>query len=271
MSTPRSIVRGLLRAYGLKPQHELGQNFLVSPERLHAIAELAELTPTDTVLEVGPGFGLLTAELLPRAKRVIAIEIDRGLATALRGQLGGDPKLTVVEGDILKIEPPDEPYVIVANLQYYLSARFLRRFLDGSVRRPERFVVMLQREVAQKIVSQKASLLQLSVAAYATASVVLELGPEDFEPAPTIRSSVVRLVVSPTPRIQAPEKGFFALAHAVFQAPRKMLSNTLKALNLSAEDLTAVFEEAGVSPSARPETLDLAAFDRLACAVAARR
>lgn len=270
MSRERAIVRSLLKQHSLKARRSMGQNFFLHPGLLEPfVAE--RLTGKELVVEVGPGLGFLTELLLPRARKVIAVELDAHLAALLRTTFATSENLEVVEADVRTYMPPDEPYQIFANLPYYLSAPFLRRYLSGPVRRPERMVLMLQREVAEKLTGPDASLLALSVAAYGETRILAHFDPSHFEPQPQVHSSLVEIVVAPSPRISTPERDFFAVAHAAFQAPRKMLSNTLRAMNLPPGELDAAFVAAGVAPAARPEMLSLADFDRLAGEILARR
>lgn len=270
MSRERDIVRGVLAKHGLKAQKSLGQNFFLQPSLLEPyVAE--RLTGGELVVEIGPGLGFLTQLLLPRARRVIAVELDHGMAELLRQAFAGTENLEVVEADVRSYVPPDEPYLLFANLPYYLSAPFLRRFLSGPVHRPTRMVVMLQREVAEKLTGPDASLLALSVAVYGEARILAQFDPTHFEPRPKVHSALVEIVVSDRPRIRTPERHFFSVVRAAFQAPRKKISNTLRATNLRPADLAAAFVAAGVSPDARPETLTLDDFDRLASEVLARR
>ena len=164
--------REILRRYGLTPRKGLGQNFLVDRGALARIVAAADLSPEDTVLEVGPGVGHLTRLLSEAAGRVIAIELDPNLADLLRRELADRPNVEIIEGDILALDPAaltdarttGRPYKVVANLPYYITSAALRHALTAQVR-PERLVVMVQRDVAQRIVAAdgKRSLLAVSV------------------------------------------------------------------------------------------------------------
>jgi len=263
----RQLVKELLRQSGLRAKKSFGQNFFANPARLREIVDLAGVTAANLVVEVGPGMGFLTGMLAARAAKVLAVELDRDLAAFLRGQFAASANVEIVEDDILRFQPPAGPYLIVANLPYYLSSRFLRRFLAGEVARPRRIAVMLQREVAEKLVAPGSSLLQLSVAAYGEPRIAARFEPRDFQPVPKVHSALVVIEVAPAPRIASPEKAFFSVAHSAFQSPRKMLGKSLRAQNLPPEALARAFAETGIDPAARPSTLALADFDRLAGAI----
>lgn len=271
MIPDRATVRALLKAMGTRARKSLGQNFLVDAAALRAIADAAALSPADTVVEVGPGLGFLTQELLSRAGSVIAVEVDPFLVAHLTTAFRGVDHLRIAHEDIRSFTPPDAPYVIVANLPYYLSSFFLRRFVGGSVRRPTRLLVLLQREVADKLTGEESNILGLSVAAYGIARNVLALPPDAFEPPPSVHSTLVAIDIADRPRITTPDRAFFSVVKMAFHASRKKLSTSLRGQGLSPEDLASAFREAGVDPNARPSTLSLEAFDALAGAISRKR
>jgi 16S rRNA (adenine1518-N6/adenine1519-N6)-dimethyltransferase len=251
----------------------LGQNFLTDPFHLEQIVAAAELTSADTVLEIGPGSGTLTRLLAAAAGQVIAVELDPKLVHLLRQEYGQLPNLTVIEADILQVEVatllPDSlpPYKVVANLPYYITSAVLRHLLE-STPRPERLVVMVQKEVAQRIVAQpgQMSLLAVSVQFYGQPQIVHRVPAGAFYPPPKVDSAVVRIDIFATPPVPVTDiPHFFRVVKAGFSQKRKQLKNSLGAgLSLPAAVVVTALEQAGIDPTRRAETLSLAEWGRLA-------
>ena len=261
--------RALLRELAVRPSKGKGQNFLSDPALVARIAAAAELAPGDTVVEVGPGLGILTKELVAQVGpvgRVIAVELDRRLTAYLRAELGQLPGLTIVEADVLRCPPEtllaDVPagtlYTVVANLPYSITSAVLRHFLD-SPRRPARLVVMVQREVAERIMAQPPdmSLLAVAVQFYGVPAIMMRLAPGAFIPRPKVESAVLRVDVLPTPPLPEEARApFFALVAAGFSQRRKTVQNSLAArLSLPKEDIGEMLTAAGIAPERRAETL----------------
>ena len=269
--------RKLLRRFGLKARKGLGQHFLIDGEVLEAILATAGLTPTDTVIEVGPGLGIMTAELARRAGWVIAIELDNKLADILRKTLSYD-NVVILNEDVLGTDPaallqgraPDfpaalRPYKVVANLPYYITSPVLRHFLGASVK-PEVMVVMVQKEVAEAIAAGpgKRSLLSISVQFYGKPSIVARVPAASFYPAPEVDSAVVKIDVYPRPPVAVDEEGFFRLVRAGFAAARKQVANSLaQGLKLPKAEVLALLEKANIDPQRRAETFTLAEWATL--------
>lgn len=176
----------LLASYDLHAKKGLGQNFLIDGNILKKIAAAAELTPTDTVIEVGPGLGILTETLAEQAGKVIAVELDNNLAEILKTNFPDSDKVTVINGDILKINPADilrkqTEYKVVANLPYYITSAVIRHFLEAPVK-PETLVLMVQKEVAQQITAKagEMSLLSVSVQLYGKPAIVSKVAAGCF-------------------------------------------------------------------------------------------
>ena len=267
-------VRRLLRRYGLHARKKLGQHFLIDRGVLEIILEAAALTPSDVVIEVGPGLGVLTRELAKRAGRVIAVELDDRLAAALQENLASLHNVSVVNGDILKLDPAvlleesasQGEYKVVANLPYYITAPVLRHFLEASVR-PQTMIVMVQKEVAEAIAARpgRMSLLGISVQFYGEPVIVDYVPAASFYPVPEVDSAVLRIDVYPGPRVAVgDENGFFRLVRAGFSAARKQLVNSLaQGLGSSREQVLPLLAEAGIEPKRRAETLSLDEWARL--------
>jgi 16S rRNA (adenine1518-N6/adenine1519-N6)-dimethyltransferase len=256
-------VRRYLRRHGLQAQHGLSQNFLVDGEVLEALLEAAAVTPGRRVLEVGPGLGVLTGALLDARAQLTAIELDRRLAALLRDRFEGrfGERLRLIEGNVLDqplAELMDAPWDLVANLPYHITSPILHRVL-GAEPRPERFVLMLQREVAERIAAPPGAMSYLSVfVQYHAAARVARIVPAAaFEPVPEVDSAI--LVGQTRPRqLPAPlEDDLWRLVQAGFRERRKMLHNVLprQLPQVGAARLEAALAAAGIDPQRRPQTL----------------
>ena len=265
--------RGALRRAGLRARKGLGQHFLIDEEVLRLIVETAELGPGDVVIEVGPGLGVLTRELAARAGRVIAVELDDRLAALLREHLAAFPNVTVVNGDILRIDPADllreagaSEYRVVANLPYYITSPVLRHFLEASPR-PTSMVVMVQKEVAETIAARPGdmSLLSVSVQLYGEPEIVGHVPARCFHPAPDVDSAVLRIRVHAVPGVAVSDvDAFFGLVRAGFSASRKQMVNSLsQGLGRPRSEVQALLKEAGIEGRRRAETLSLEEWARL--------
>ena len=238
----------------------LGQHWLRDTQTLEAIAEAAEIRGTDTVLEIGPGFGTLTKYLVEQAAHVIAIEKDTLLASRLLSQ--DWQKLQVVKGDILEFDLSNLPagYKVVANIPYYLTSNLLR-VLSESSNPPMMMVLLMQKEVAQRVCAGpgQMSILAVSTQLYYQAELGIAVPAEMFEPPPKVDSQVLILKKHTKPMFNdLDSKLFFRLVKAGFSAKRKKLSGALSgSLNISKEDATGLLEQAGVDPGLRAQNLSL--------------
>jgi 16S rRNA (adenine1518-N6/adenine1519-N6)-dimethyltransferase len=261
-----AAVRRTLRDAGLRARHSLSQNFLADIDVLEAILAEADPQSGSRVLEIGPGLGLLTAGLLDAGAEVTAVELDRGLAAFLRDRFVEPIEvghLRLVEGDALDQELTrlvEPPYEVVANLPYHITSPILHRLL-GETPRPERLVLMVQREVAERIASPPGGMSYLSVFVqyHARVRIAFEVPPEAFEPEPAVRSAVI--VVEPYPAddrlpTAEAEDALWRLVQASFRERRKMLHNVLsRQLPVEPATVTAALEMAGIAPDRRPQTV----------------
>jgi 16S rRNA (adenine1518-N6/adenine1519-N6)-dimethyltransferase len=267
MTSPTSLMsetRALLERYGLAARKGLGQNFLIDRGVLDKILAAAAIERTDTIIEVGPGLGVLTRALAERAAKVIAVELDRNMAALLRETLAGLPNVEIVQRDILETPPEsligDAPYKVVANLPYYITSPALRHFLE-TARQPQSLVVMVQKEVARQIVAKppETSLLSLAVQFYGTPKVVSYVPAGAFYPPPKVASAILRIDVLAERRLSCEdEKDFFKLARAGFSTRRKQLANALSG-GLEIDKATGIrlLQKAGIDPARRAETLTI--------------
>ena len=255
--------KGLLKQFHLHARKGLGQHFLIDPTVLEASVSAAELTSDDTVVEVGPGLGVLTEELAKLAKQVIAIEIDSRIASFLKKRFANNANITILNADVLQVDMPGlipgSEYKVTANLPYYAAAPIIRHFLESGVK-PSRMVVMVQKEVAENIVAApgRMGILSVSVQLYGNPSIVHYVPAECFYPAPKVDSAIVRIDVYSHPAVSIETKEFFRVVKAGFSAPRKQLRNSL-AQGLSIKPVIAeeFLDGAGILSERRAETLSL--------------
>ncbi len=265
---PRAVRRAL-RDAGLRARRRFSQNFLADVEVLEDILAAAGPAPGGRVLEIGPGLGVLTGGLLVGGAQVTAVEIDRDLVARLRDTFALEiaaGALRLVEGDVLDadlgslVEPP---YDVVANLPYHVTSPVLHLLLGGIAGpRPERCVLMLQREVAERIAADPGAMSYLSVFVqyHAVPSIVRRVPAAAFEPAPAVESAVVALDVRPPDapgRLPAAmEAQLWRLVQAAFRERRKMLHNVLvRQLPIDPGQVDAALVETGIAPDRRPQTL----------------
>jgi len=266
----------LLQRFDLQPRKGLGQHFLVDEEVLKLITPAAELTPDDTVVEIGPGLGMLTRELAGQAGRVLTIELDNKLAAMLKQTLSSLSNVTIINKDILEVDPAvllrdtainiSSGYKVVANLPYYITSPVLRHFLEASVK-PQIMVVMVQKEVAETIVAEpgQMSILSISVQFYGKPRIISHVPARCFYPAPKVDSAILRVDVYPRPQVAATdEAGFFEVVRAGFSAPRKQIVNSLtQGLKLPKAEALTLLEKAGIAAQRRAETLTLGEWAQL--------
>jgi 16S rRNA (adenine1518-N6/adenine1519-N6)-dimethyltransferase len=265
-ANPQPGWRARLRDLGLTPSKALGQNFLHDLAIVRRIADTAGIEPDDTVLEIGPGLGVLTDELATRARRVVAVELDDRLAAYLSSVL--PPNVELVHADALEIDPlalagPD--YLVVANLPYSVGTAILRRLLEA-LPPPRSLTIMVQREVAERIAASPPamSLLAVGVQFYGIPRVLFRVGGGAFVPPPRVESAVLRIETRDPPLPVAERESFFRVVQAGFAQRRKQLGNTLAAgLFLSRKSVTDALQAAGVSPTERAERLTVGDWVRV--------
>lgn len=261
----------VLRARGIQPTRSMGQNFLVDPDIVHEIARRSGAAAGDRVVEVGPGMGILTRALLDLGANVLAVELDRDLVRLLRSELGGHERLTLVERDARYVDVDEwvqgDPWRVVANLPYSTGTVIVRHFLEMAAP-PTSLTVMLQREVAERMVSvaPDMSLLSLAVQIFAEPEIEFIVPPDVFEPPPKVDSAVITLRMLPTPRISAEAReSLFSLATMAFQRKRKTISNGLMmGTGSSRAEIEDLLARAGIDPKLRPQAVDLQSWLRLA-------
>ena len=247
--------------YKIKPIKRLGQNFLIDKNVVKKVIKAAELHSKDIVLEVGPGIGALTKEIAKTAKKVIAVEKDPNMCQILKETLRDFKNVKIVKNDVLKFNNYSlltTHYKLIANLPFYITAPVIRKFLE-SKHPPKEMVLIVQKEVAQRICSKppKMNILAVSVQFYAKPKIISYISKKSFWPSPKVDSAIIKIV---------PQKKhkdididlFFKIVKAGFAYPRKQLANNLsKMLKLDKKELSSLLLENNVKPTQRAETLTI--------------
>lgn len=259
----------LLNKYGIKPQRSKGQNFLLDQRVITKIVQATELTKQSLVVEIGPGVGVLTTALCEKTPDVIAVEVDQRMSIILGKLTSVNPGLKIVRQDILTINYAEltggRPYTLVGNLPYNITSAIFKHALE-SEHQPERMVVMVQKEVGERIMAKpgEMSLLALSVQLYGTPSFVTMVSRTSFHPQPDITSMVLKVDQVHHPK-DVNIKTLFKLAHMGFGGKRKQLHNTLSGgLRLSAPDTKRLMGQAKIDPTIRPQELSVKNWKDLA-------
>lgn len=260
----------LLKRYGLRADKRLGQNFLQDPSALETIASAAQIQPTDTVLEIGPGLGSLTRYLAALARRVVAVELDADLIPPLRAIASPYENVHIVHGDILELDPGelihDADYLVVANIPYYITSAIIRHLLESQPK-PRRIVLTVQKEVAGRVCAEPGdmSLLALSVQVYGKPRIAARIPARAFFPAPKVDSAVLTVDVYSNPLIEPKLlDAFFKLIKAGFSQKRKTLRNSLSSgLRIPPAKAAELLTNAKIDPMRRAETLGIEEWRRL--------
>ena len=293
----REVTARILQAFHLKADKNLGQNFLVEESVVNRIAKAAELTPEDTVLEIGPGIGTLTQALAMTGASVLSVELDKRLIPVLQETVGAYKNVRIVQGDILKVNIPEiiaevkadqktagatgkvaeaesemkqsDTFKVCANLPYYITTPIIMYLLRQKLPL-ERLVVMVQKEVAERMTTgpggREYGAISVAMQYYTEPKIAFIVKAGSFLPAPKVDSAVLVCKRRSTPPVEVPdEKTFFKVVAAAFSVRRKMLNNSLKNMGgLNGEQVKAWLDRAGIDGRRRAETLSLEEFAMLA-------
>lgn len=259
----------LVKKYNFKFSKSLGQNFLIDDSVPRDIVSGAEVDENDLVIEIGPGVGTLTAQLLNKAKKVVAIELDNDLIPILTQEIGDNPKFTLIHNDALKVNfneviGEEKSVKLVANLPYYVTTPIIVKLLKEKYNFKS-LTIMIQKEVAERMNAEPGNKdygsLSLLVQYYCNTRIVRKVPPQCFIPRPKVDSIVIRLDRLEEPKVKVEnEKLFFEIIRSSFNMRRKTLWNGVKNIGLSKEILELAFKEANVDPKRRGETLTINEF-----------
>jgi 16S rRNA (adenine1518-N6/adenine1519-N6)-dimethyltransferase len=263
-------LRSLLTAHGIRPNKAFGQNFLIDRSILKKMLNASEIEPSDEILEVGAGTGVLTRELARHAGRVVAVEIERDMLKLLEETTGSYTNVELVARNLLQLDPvavfAQRPYKLVANLPYYITAPTFRHFLESG-NPPRLLVVMVQLEVAQRIVAAPGdlSLLAVSIQFYGQPRIVARVPANAFYPAPKVDSAILRVDIGRQMLLTQQERdGFFRIVQAGFSERRKQLHNSLThGLHYKNELIRSWLASADIDASRRAETVSVDEWLRL--------
>jgi 16S rRNA (adenine1518-N6/adenine1519-N6)-dimethyltransferase len=270
--TSPKIIKEILEKFETRADKRLGQNFLIDKNALQKVVDASDIKSDDIVLEVGPGIGVLTQELAKKANKIIAVEKDKTMIEILKETLSEYKNIEIINADILKLDPKIyalNPYKVVANIPYYLTSLLIRKFLE-SKNPPTKIILMLQKEVAQRICAKpgKMSLLSVSVQFYAEPKIVSYISKNCFWPAPKVDSAIIKIIPRsqtsrPTGGLTSPDS-FFKVVKAGFSQPRKqLLGNLAKMLKLDKKEVEAWLSKNNIKPTQRAETLSVEDWQNL--------
>ena len=267
-------VKTLCRRYSVRPLRRRGQNFLINTWVIKKILKAADLKEQDIILEIGAGLGTLTKEISKKVKKVIAVEIDKKLIEVLENELAGYKNIEIVQGDIRNLKVEDfklKNYKIVANLPFNITGLVLKQFLACSIK-PEIMVLILQKEVGQRIIAQPPQMSKLSVMVqfYSQAKITAQIKKDNFWPRPKIDSVILRIIPHrdpTTPKGQTPSDKFFQVVQAGFSSPRKYLLNNLVKSGIMGtvpkwglslkETVRQIFKQTGLNEKIRAQELSV--------------
>ena len=260
----------ILRAKNLKAKKYFSQNFLVNRGVLNKIVNAAKLKRTDNVIEIGCGLGVLTCELAQHAGKIIVYEKDADMIQIAKENISESKNIKFVNADILKIQPPDRKYKLVANIPYSITTLILKHFLITAARHPEKIVFLIQKEVAKKIcaVPPHMNLLALMVQVFGKPQIIAKVPAANFLPPPKVDSAILKINMYPAPQIKTNADAFFKIVRAAFNQKRKMLSQTLAKLTKKQKpEIEKILIKSTINPLSRPENLSIKDWDNLICSL----
>lgn len=259
----------ILKKYGLRANKKLGQNFLINEEIINQIIEKAYVNKNDTIIEIGPGLGSLTAKLLENANKVIAIELDSNMSNILKERFCLYDNFELIEKDVLKVDLNEivEKYdsvKVVANLPYYITTPIIMKLLEEKLKLKS-ITVMVQKEVGERFCavpnSKEYGAITISINYYTKPEIIIDVPKENFEPMPEVDSCVIKLDVRNVPPVEPKnEKDFFNLIKAGFSQRRKTINNSLASMGISKEKIKNVLEKLGIDSKLRAENLTMEQF-----------
>ncbi|PRR80843.1 Ribosomal RNA small subunit methyltransferase A [Clostridium liquoris] len=268
----KNSTKEIVNKYNFKFTKSLGQNFLIDSQVLTDIVEGAEINNNDFIIEIGPGVGTLTKELLKAAKKVMAIELDSDLVPILKEELKDYENFQLINKDALKVDfneiiGEEQSVKLVANLPYYVTTPIIAKLLNGHYKFKS-LTIMIQKEVGERIAAKpntkEYGALSLLVQYYCDIKIIRKVSPSSFMPKPRVESIVIRLDRLDEPKVKVKNQElFFKIVRASFNMRRKTLWNALKSLGINKDLLEKALGEAEIDPKRRGETLSIDEFGRL--------
>ena len=263
----------ILNKYGLRANKKLGHNFLINESIIYDIVKKANVTKEDLVIEIGPGLGSLTKELINNAKKVIAIELDPNMIDILKSRFGIFDNFEVIYGDVLKIDLEElikgyDSVKVVANLPYYITTPIIMKLLEDKLK-IKSITVMVQKEVGERICAthkdKEYGAITVSVQYYSEPQIIIDVPKENFLPAPEVDSCVIRLDMREKPLVSLKdEKLFFRLVKGAFTQRRKTINNSLTCSGKSKEEIIAALNKLGIDSKLRAENLSIQQYADIA-------
>lgn len=255
-------IRIFLQKHGFQPEKRFGQNFLVDRNSVEGIIGASRLAKNETILEIGPGLGVLTQELAKKAGRVVAVEKDQKMVEILKETMGNLPNVEIIKDDALKIAPQQIPgqFKIVGNLPFYITAPVIRKFLETDGLKPQSMTLVVQKEVGERICSAppKMSILANSIQFYANAELISYVPKTSFWPQPDVSAAIIRITPLEKPRLIKNKDVFFKIMKAGFSQPRKQLINNLSGgLKIDKKKTEEWLKKNNIEPRRRAETLSI--------------
>lgn len=262
--TSKKVIQNLFKKYQIRPSKRLGQNFLIDKRVIKKLIKAVNLKPENIVLEIGPGIGNLTQELAKKVKKIIAIEKDPKMVEILKETLKDYENVEIVKGDVLKLKISNfkfqipNLYKIVGNLPFYLTAPVIRKFLEPAEVKPQQMILIVQKEVGQRICARPPdmSILAVSVQFYAKPEIISYVTKKSFWPSPKVDSAILKISTFDQRRKSAFNQRFFKIVKVGFSQPRKQLINNLsKGLKFNREGVKDWLLKNNIQPNQRAETL----------------
>lgn len=254
----------ILKTENLYTKKNLGQNFLFNTKVIEKIISASEISPNDNIIEVGPGLGILTNELIKISKQVITIEKDSTLIPYLNKTFHSAKNLKIIHQDILKYPIKLKNYKVVANIPYYITSPIITHFLHSQYQ-PKTLILLTQLEVAEKILAKKGdhNILSLQTQAFADCQIIDKVSPNNFIPAPKVYSAILKLQSLNKPKIKD-WHNFTILIKKAFSQKRKTLENSLSTLwGHNKTEWSSILQEAKIPPNSRPQHLDFSDWDKI--------
>lgn len=262
----------LLRKYNLKANKKLGQNFLISDDIVNQIIREAEVSNEDTIIEIGPGLGALTAKLAENAKEVIAIELDDNMINVLTERFSLYQNVQIIHGDVLKVNLKEiikdkSKVKVVANLPYYITTPIVMKLLEDKLN-IEQITVMVQKEVGERFTAmpngKEYGAITVSINYYTEPSIVIDVPRDNFNPVPDVDSCVVNLKVRKEHIKLKDEKTFFKVIKSAFSQRRKNIGNSLTGTGKSKQEVKEMLDKLEIDSNLRAENLSIETFARIA-------